>query len=107
MPQSRVRKWSCLSLYNTPDMRQERDISHPSQEKSDEDRKWWKRGACSELNPDWTDKYFYSDKKENQEIAKSFCAVCPVRTECLDDAVKSKNKFGIWGGTTYEERKRL
>lgn len=46
------------------------------------------------------------DKESNKivaDIAKSVCANCPIREQCLDYA-KSTRVYGIWGGTTYEER---
>ena len=41
------------------------------------------------------------------QIAKSFCASCPVRDECLRYALASEQSHGIWGGTTAEERREL
>ena len=38
-----------------------------------------------------------------EEIAKNMCNSCPVKGLCLDYA-KSTRVYGIWGGTTYEER---
>lgn len=35
--------------------------------------------------------------------AKAICCDCPVKSLCLDYA-KSTRVYGIWGGTTYEER---
>lgn len=40
-------------------------------------------------------------------IAKSICAVCPVQEPCLEDAMRNNEKNGIWGGLTFNERKRL
>jgi hypothetical protein len=39
--------------------------------------------------------------------AKAFCARCPVRAECLYDALTTDNTRGIWGGLTSSERKDL
>lgn len=38
------------------------------------------------------------------EQAKLVCQSCPVRTPCLDFALRHVLAFGIWGGTTGEER---
>lgn len=35
------------------------------------------------------------------------CAECPVRTECLEHAVREREFHGTWGGTTEDERKKL
>jgi hypothetical protein len=37
------------------------------------------------------------------EIAKNICKSCPIRAQCLDYATSTK-VYGIWGGTTFEER---
>lgn len=39
-------------------------------------------------------------------LAKAICQSCEIRTECLQTALDN-NEYGIWGGTTDEERKRL
>lgn len=39
-------------------------------------------------------------------VAKSICAECPLAFDCLESAMADKDlrKWGIWGGTTPEER---
>lgn len=46
---------------------------------------------------------FFSFRKRDQERAKGFCAVCPVRNQCLDLALDNKYS-GIYGGYTERER---
>lgn len=46
------------------------------------------------------------DRIAREVEAKALCAVCPVKTECLDDAI-TRDERGIWGGTTERERMRL
>lgn len=41
------------------------------------------------------------------EYAKSLCAECPVRAQCLADALEHGEQWGIWGGLTTNERKKL
>lgn len=41
------------------------------------------------------------------EEAKRVCAVCPVQPQCLEFALRTRQEFGIWGGTTEEERRLL
>ena len=36
--------------------------------------------------------------------AKAVCAVCPVQTACLRFALRTNQAYGIWGGTTEDER---
>ena len=38
-------------------------------------------------------------------LAKSVCASCPVRLECLEFAIRTIQNDGIWGGTTEDERR--
>lgn len=47
------------------------------------------------------------DKKLNEEYAKTICAVCPVRRDCLMYAINTNEKEGIWGGMTRPERDRF
>jgi WhiB family transcriptional regulator, redox-sensing transcriptional regulator len=42
-----------------------------------------------------------------QHRAKSLCRGCPVRTECLADALDNRVEFGVWGGLTERERRAL
>lgn len=44
---------------------------------------------------------------EQAEAAKSICSDCPVQIDCLGYAVETGQRFGVWGGTTEEERARL
>ncbi len=39
--------------------------------------------------------------------AKAICAECPVRTECLDFTIATKQDFGVWGGYDEEERRGM
>jgi len=42
---------------------------------------------------------------ETAQVAKAICAQCTVRNDCLEAGLH--DKFGIWGGTTEAERRRL
>ena len=42
-----------------------------------------------------------------QNRAKAVCMRCPVRTECLADALDNRIEFGVWGGMTERERRAL
>lgn len=37
-------------------------------------------------------------------VAKRLCGGCPVKAECFRYAVESGQKYGIWGGTSPQER---
>ncbi len=42
-----------------------------------------------------------------QREVREICAGCPVRMECLADALDSRMDFGVWGGMTERERRAL
>lgn len=67
-----------------------------------EDSSWATRGACASMDPEG----FFVQGAE-QHAVKSACGACPVRTECLADALDNKVDFGVWGGMTERERRRL
>src|SRR5438128_863022 len=47
------------------------------------------------------------DRLRRERKAKSICAVCPVRIECLDYAIRIREPHGIWGGPNELERRLL
>lgn len=67
------------------------------------DMTWRQRGACNGLDP----AVFFPDSEENAEEAKEICAECPVRIACLEHALASHERDGVWGGATEKERRRL
>jgi WhiB family transcriptional regulator, redox-sensing transcriptional regulator len=42
-----------------------------------------------------------------QREARVVCQACPVRLECLADALDNRMDFGVWGGMTERERRAL
>lgn len=46
-------------------------------------------------------------KVMRERRAKNLCAHCPVRQACLDHALRSDERYGIWGGLTDGERRAL
>ncbi len=63
---------------------------------------WVAQGACRTANPD---ELFVQGAAQNR--AKAVCARCPVRTECLADALDNRVEFGVWGGMTERERRAV
>ena len=63
---------------------------------------WTSRSACTSGDPD---DLFVSGAAQNR--AKVVCQGCPVRTECLADALDNRVEFGVWGGMTERERRAL
>jgi WhiB family redox-sensing transcriptional regulator len=64
---------------------------------------WSRRAACLNMDVD----RFYPDRGESTREAKKVCARCPVTAECLDWAVSTKERYGVWGGLSERERRRL
>lgn len=67
-----------------------------------QDQSWTTRGACVTMDPDC----FFVQGSEQHAI-KATCLGCPVKTECLADALDNRIDFGVWGGMTERERRRL
>ena len=63
---------------------------------------WTARSACRASDPD---DLFVSGAAQHR--AKAVCMGCPVRTECLSDALDNRVEFGVWGGMTERERRAL
>lgn len=63
---------------------------------------WASRAACRSSDPD---ALFVQGAAQNR--AKAVCMGCPVRTECLADALDNRVEFGVWGGMTERERRAL
>ena len=47
------------------------------------------------------------ERRLREHVAKSICARCPVRTECLEYALRVHEPIGIWGGLNEAERRQL
>jgi WhiB family redox-sensing transcriptional regulator len=50
---------------------------------------------------------FFPARGESVRDAKAVCSVCPVRTECLEFALRHKVAHGVWGGLSERERRTL
>jgi WhiB family redox-sensing transcriptional regulator len=63
---------------------------------------WAARAACTKTDPD---QLFV--RGAAQRPARGICFTCPVRRQCLADALDSETEFGVWGGMTERERRAL
>jgi WhiB family transcriptional regulator, redox-sensing transcriptional regulator len=71
------------------------------------DADWQEAGACRDMDPDLFFPISPTRLAADQiGKAKSICASCQVREECLQFALRTKDTHGIWGGTTPDERRR-
>ena len=68
---------------------------------------WHTRAACKGLTPD----LFFPSVGGNKPSTDAIrvCATCPVRTECLNEALKCPpmDDYGVWGGTTVTQRQQI
>ncbi|MFF3327713.1 WhiB family transcriptional regulator [Streptomyces sp. NPDC002889] len=64
--------------------------------------RWSERAACRSGDPE---ELFA--KAPQQKKAKAVCVACPVRIDCLAEALDSRVAFGVWGGMTERERRTL
>jgi WhiB family redox-sensing transcriptional regulator len=63
---------------------------------------WRTIASCRDEDPD---ELFV--RGAEQRRVKDVCMSCPVRTECLSEALDNRIKFGVWGGMTERERRAL
>ena len=64
----------------------------------------WKQSAnCRGVDPD----LFFPERGASTKEAKRVCRGCVVRDECLEYALANGEKFGIWGGMSERERRRV
>ncbi|HEY2101459.1 MAG TPA: WhiB family transcriptional regulator [Pseudonocardia sp.] len=63
----------------------------------------WADGSCAETDPE----IFYPDKGGSTREPRVVCGRCSIRPECLEWALATDQRFGIWGGTSPEERKAI
>ena len=64
---------------------------------------WQERGLCAQTDPE----AFFPEKGGSTREAKRVCLTCDVRLECLAYALANDERFGIWGGLSERERRKL
>jgi WhiB family transcriptional regulator, redox-sensing transcriptional regulator len=68
-----------------------------------DERPWAVFAACRGADSD----LFFPLSKDHEMQAVTICGTCPVLDDCLDYAVEAGERFGVWGGTTERQRRRL
>ncbi len=64
---------------------------------------WQERALCAQTDPE----AFFPEKGGSTREAKRVCASCEVRAECLEYALANDERFGIWGGLSERERRKM
>lgn len=67
------------------------------------DEPWRYDAICAQIDPE----LWFPDKGGSTREAKKVCLGCPSRLECLQYALDHDERFGIWGGLSERERRRL
>jgi WhiB family transcriptional regulator, redox-sensing transcriptional regulator len=68
-----------------------------------DEQSWQERSLCAQTDPE----AFFPEKGGSTREAKKICVGCEVRAECLEYALANDERFGIWGGLSERERRRL
>ena len=64
---------------------------------------WQEQALCAQTDPE----AFFPEKGGSTREAKRVCSRCEVRADCLSFALAHDERFGIWGGLSERERRRL
>jgi len=68
-----------------------------------QDTGWQDSSNCLGVDPD----LFFPERGASTKEAKAVCRSCVVKEECLEFALVNSEKFGIWGGMSERERRRI
>ena len=64
---------------------------------------WQSDSLCAQTDPE----AFFPEKGGSTRDAKKICTSCEVRAQCLEYALENDERFGIWGGLSERERRKL
>jgi WhiB family redox-sensing transcriptional regulator len=64
---------------------------------------WQTDSLCAQTDPE----AFFPEKGGSTRDAKKICSSCEVRVHCLEYALENDERFGIWGGLSERERRKL
>jgi WhiB family redox-sensing transcriptional regulator len=64
---------------------------------------WQRQANCMGVDPD----LFFPERGASTREAKEVCRGCVVQEDCLEYALANGEKFGIWGGLSERERRRI
>ena len=67
------------------------------------EKTWQDEANCLGVDPD----LFFPERGASTKEAKEVCRGCVVREDCLEFALSNGEKFGIWGGMSERERRRI
>ncbi len=79
------------------------ELSRPVPRDVDALLSWQGDALCAQTDPE----AFFPEKGGSTRDAKSICNSCEVQAECLEYALRNDERFGIWGGLSERERRKL
>nr|WP_221219292.1 WhiB family transcriptional regulator [Prauserella isguenensis] len=68
-----------------------------------DEQEWQERALCAQTDPE----AFFPEKGGSTREAKRICQGCEVKDDCLEYALAHDERFGIWGGLSERERRKL
>jgi len=92
-----------ISDYNSADYNFDYSAPVGTDLLTSEEADWHERALCAQTDPE----AFFPEKGGSTREAKKICTGCEVRSECLTYALAHDERFGIWGGLSERERRRL
>lgn len=92
-----------LTLPDQHAMLRELTIAASTSAIEEDELAWQQRALCAQTDPE----AFFPEKGGSTRDAKKVCVGCEVRSECLEYALLHDERFGIWGGLSERERRKL
>ena len=68
-----------------------------------DERPWAVFSACREADPG----LFFASTRDDERAALVVCSSCSVKDQCLEFALETNERFGVWGGATERQRKKM
>ena len=78
-------------------------VRRPIENDDDNALAWQTDALCAQTDPE----AFFPEKGGSTRDAKRICTSCEVRSQCLEYALANDERFGIWGGLSERERRKL
>ena len=78
-------------------------VRRQNEDDGDNPLSWQADSLCAQTDPE----AFFPEKGGSTREAKKICSTCEVRAQCLEYALENDERFGIWGGLSERERRKL
>lgn len=86
-----------------PARREAPRLRRPVDDDAEDALAWQSDALCAQVDPE----AFFPEKGGSTRDAKRICTQCDVKEQCLNYALEHDERFGIWGGLSERERRRL